>query len=80
MTYITSWYVKMIKIRKFGKNVKERRCLLHAYKFILSVGFYLLQFGNVILQNETISVRDVLDSLFVKMRCYGTVCQYKFGE
>jgi len=72
--------MKMIKIRKVGKNVKERRCLLHAYKFILSVGFYLLQFGNVIPQKESISVRDVLDSLFVKMGSYCTVCQYKFGE
>ena len=28
----------------------------------------MLQFGNVILQNETIPVRGVLDSLFVKQK------------
>jgi hypothetical protein len=39
------------------------------YKQIyLSVCFYLLQFGNVIPPKGAISVRDVLDSLFVNKK------------
>jgi len=40
----------------------------------------MIEFGNVIPQQEIIPARDVLDSLFVEKRSYCTVCQYKFGE